>query len=128
MGWFTQDIATVSGITSSSTANVVTMSNKSTDPIYGLGIIGVSVTEYQTGQSWTVSVYGMVGGARYLIAQNAQLASQTAVIVPILNAHATDTHDFIGIPIPREVDFTGDSAGVGITFGAVLTATLFNHD
>lgn len=130
MAWVSQAILdnSASGITATSANNTVTL-NKTNAAVFESGIFGVSVTEYTAGQTWQINVYHKFpSGQRILISESPVISSASAAIMPILNAEGATQSEFMGIPKPMEIDVVGNSAGVGITFSAIVSASLFSHD
>ena len=88
-------------------------------------MFGLSTTSVVAGQTWTIAIQSRVIGTTFKIAEVAGIGgAQFNRVIPIVNTTGTTQSDFVGVPTPTHVLFTGSSAGIGLTFSAVVTGVL----
>lgn len=94
---------------------------------YPSGIFGYSVTSYTTvnGSNWAIDLFTKVTGTTLKIAGVTGIGSTTSGIIPINLLAGTTTSNFIGIPLPDQINVIGSSTGVGSTFSVVVTGALY---
>ncbi len=101
--------------------------------LYTHGLFGYSAINYSAGQNWTIGIWGNVAGVSVKIAEYSPVTGVSAGIIPLVNeglgtgsqtVFGTTVSSFIGIPKPRSIILTGSSAGIGISFGVVVVASL----
>ena len=127
-------LATVTGTTQTTTYSLGTSSTsaKANASMWGYATFGWKGTTSVAGSTYTVGVWGNFNGVSIKIAEVSGLMGNSMLTVPLVNeglapfgAWGITQVSCIGVPHPKTLVLTAVSAGIGITFGGVLSAILF---
>lgn len=123
-------LASHAGTTQTTTVAISAPMNKANAFVWTHGAFGVSVTSSVAGATFGVAVWSNIAGVSIKIAEATGLMGSSAFVLPMVNEstqHVIGSTQaaLVGILAPKTVVLTGVSAGIGITFGCVVTGVLF---
>lgn len=139
MGQYSETIQFGSGLAAGGfthTVNCTTLSVHKMAPDYFFrnGVFGYSVLKADAGGGaprWDIAVRSNIAGVETDIAGTVGIGGLSKGFLPIqaigTGLVGVTQYQFLGIPRPTSVVITGTSAGVGTSFGVVVTLTCTNE-
>ena len=126
-------LASHAGATQTTTVAVSAPMMKANAFVWTHGAFGVSVTRSVAGATFGVAVWSNIAGVSIKLAEVTGLMGLSTATLPFVNEATigagavlgSTQSSAIGILAPKTVTLTGVSAGIGITFGCVVTGALF---
>ena len=129
---FIGEIARHAGVTATTTVGITQslFARKGNNDLWTQGAIGISVTSIVAGTTWGVAVWGRLNGTSFKIAELANIHGVSALVMPFCNETnqlvlgSTQSSMFGSFLTPKTMVVSAVSAGIGITFGCVVSASL----
>ena len=122
-------LASHAGTTQTTTVGITNPTYAARAGMWTHGAFGISVTTSTAGATFGVAVWGNATGVSIKLAEITGLMGSSVFVLPQVNevngvALGTTQSSQLGIVAPRSIVLTGVSAGIGLTFGCVVSAAL----